>query len=223
MENSRTLNQKPYVIIFSTTTLDGRIASKTWYSQLSCPKDLIRLHKLRLETGAVAIGAETVIRDDPSLRLKHFQGEDPYKIIIDGKLRSPTNARVFNINPHKAILITSYNTNNDKLSLLKKKGIKIIQLKGPKVNLKEAFENVYAFGIKKLLVEGGGKLNWNLLKEKLIDEIRITLSPYIFGKGRSVFEGEGYKTKDEGPKLNLENFELCECKNEVYLIYKVNY
>src|SRR5579885_1006386 len=75
--------KRPYTIIFSTMTIDGRIASKTGYSQLSCPRDLMRLHRLRLETGAVMVGAETVIKDDPSLRLKYFKGEDPYKIIID--------------------------------------------------------------------------------------------------------------------------------------------
>jgi len=212
--------KRPYTIIFSTMTIDGRIASKTGYSQLSCPRDLMRLHRLRLETGAVMVGAETVIKDDPSLRLKYFKGEDPYKIIIDGLLRSPLNSRVFTMNPRKAILVTSYKADENKINSLRGMGVNIVQLNGPMFSLKEALEKLYDFGIKKLLVEGGGKLNWNMIKEGLVDEIRITIAPYIFGSGRSVFDGEGFETKEDGPKMVLEKFEICDCKNEVQLVYK---
>jgi len=214
---------KPYIIIFSTMTVDGRIASKTWFSKLSCNKDLERLHKLRLETNAVAVGAETVIKDDPSLRLKYFKGEDPYKIIIDGLLRVPINARVFSLNPEKAILITSNFADKNKIEKLKAIGVRIIQLNGPKIDLREAMNKLYELNIKKLMVEGGGILNWNLLNQKLVDELRVTISPYVFGNGRSIFEGEGYETTNESPELKLVSYEICECKNEIHLIYKIIY
>ncbi len=215
--------KKPYLIIFSTMTIDGRIASKTWFSQLSCPKDLERLHKLRAETGAVMVGAETVIKDDPSLRLKYVKGEDPYKIIIDGSFRVPINARVFTINPEKTILFTSKFADEEKIKLLKEKGVKVFQLEDKVFNLIFVMEKLYDLGIKKVMVEGGGILNWNLLVSKVVDELRVTISPYVFGKGRSIFDGEGFSDTKEGPKFELTKFEICECKNEVHLVYKVNY
>jgi len=222
----RILNErmkKPYLIIFSTMTIDGRISSKTWFSQLSCQKDLERLHKLRAETGAVMVGAETVIKDDPSLRLKYFKGEDPYKIIIDGCLRVPINARVFTINSQKAILFTSKFADEEKIKVLQEKGVKVFQFENKILELNLVMEKLYEIGIKKVMVEGGGILNWNLLSSKLVDELRVTISPYVFGKGRSIFDGEGFKDKNESPKFELLKFEICECKNEVHLIYKVNY
>jgi len=214
---------KPYLIIFSTMTIDGRIASKTWFSNLSCPKDLERLHKLRAETGAVMIGAETVIKDDPSLRLKYFRGEDPFKIIIDGSFRIPVNARVFTINPEKAILFTSRFVDEEKIKALKEKGVKVFQFESKILDMKEVLSKLYELGMKKIMVEGGGILNWNLLSARLVDELRVTISPYVFGKGRSLFDGEGYATTTESPKFELKSYEICECGNEIHLIYKVAY
>jgi 2,5-diamino-6-(ribosylamino)-4(3H)-pyrimidinone 5'-phosphate reductase len=215
--------RKPYLIIFSTMTIDGRIASKTWFSNLSCPKDLERLHKLRAETGAVMIGAETVIKDNPSLRLKYFKGDDPYKIIIDGLLRVPTSARVFTINPEKTILFTSKFADKEKIKALKEKGVRIFhQFESSILDLREVLNKLYELSINKVMVEGGGILNWNLLSSKLVNELRVTISPYVFGKGRSIFDGEGYATTSESPKFELKSYEICECGNEVHLIYKVN-
>jgi len=216
-------HNKPYLIIFSTMTIDGRIASKTWFSNLSCPKDLERLHKLRAETGAVMIGAETVIKDDPSLRLKYFRGEDPFKIIIDGSFRIPVNARVFTINPEKAILFTSRFVDEEKIKALKEKGVKVFQFESKILDMKEVLSKLYELGMKKIMVEGGGILNWNLLSARLVDELRVTISPYVFGKGRSLFDGEGYATTTESPKFELKSYEICECGNEIHLIYKVAY
>ncbi|TRM74161.1 diaminohydroxyphosphoribosylaminopyrimidine reductase, partial [Sulfolobus sp. B5] len=53
----------------------------------------------------------------------------------------------------------------------------------------------------------------------LYDEIRLTVSPRIFGNGVSFAQGEGYIGNDS-PKLRLVDFKLCECGNEVHLIYK---
>jgi len=181
------------------------------------------LHKLRAETGAVMIGAETVIKDDPSLRLKYFKGDDPYKIIIDGLLRVPTSARVFTINPEKTILFTSKFADKEKIKALKEKGVRIFhQFESSILDLREVLNKLYELSINKVMVEGGGILNWNLLSSKLVNELRVTISPYVFGKGRSIFDGEGYATTSESPKFELKSYEICECGNEVHLIYKVN-
>jgi 2,5-diamino-6-(ribosylamino)-4(3H)-pyrimidinone 5'-phosphate reductase len=74
----------PYVVVYSTITVDDRLASKTGFSQLSCPHDLKRLHQLRASSDAVMVGANTIIADDPSLRLKYVEGRNPDRIVVDG-------------------------------------------------------------------------------------------------------------------------------------------
>jgi len=61
---------RPYVIIFSTVTLDGRLASKEGYSRLSCEFDKVRQHRLRSEVDAVMVGGGTVRKDDPLLTVR---------------------------------------------------------------------------------------------------------------------------------------------------------
>ncbi|MFP3262467.1 MAG: 2,5-diamino-6-(ribosylamino)-4(3H)-pyrimidinone 5'-phosphate reductase [Nitrososphaeria archaeon] len=214
---------RPRIVIFSTMTVDGRIASKTGYSNLSCKYDLIRLHTLRAESDAVMVGAGTVIVDNPSLKLKYVKGSNPDRIIVDGLLRSPVDSRVFTENPEKTVVITTLAAQKTLIDTLKAKGIKVVIAgEGPVVNMKDATKMLWEMGYRKIMVEGGGKLNWSLINSRVVDEIRVTVSPYVFGAGRSIFEGEGFTTTSEGPLLKLKSAQVCECGNEVHMIYSVD-
>ncbi|MGC9145788.1 MAG: 2,5-diamino-6-(ribosylamino)-4(3H)-pyrimidinone 5'-phosphate reductase [Nitrososphaeria archaeon] len=214
---------RPHIVIFSTMTVDGRIASRTGYSNLSCKYDLIRLHNLRAESDAVMVGAGTVIVDNPSLRLKYVKGNNPDRIIVDGLLRSPVDSRVFTENPEKTVVITTRVAQKMSIDTLKAKGVKVVIAgEGPLVNMKDATSMLWEMGYRKIMVEGGGKLNWSLISSRVVDEIRVTVSPYVFGAGRSIFEGEGFATTSEGPLLKLKSAQVCECGNEVHMIYSVD-
>ncbi|MEM4971260.1 MAG: dihydrofolate reductase family protein, partial [Sulfolobales archaeon] len=98
---------RPYVIVFVTATIDGKIASRTRFSSLSCPEDLRRLHMARKEAGAVMIGANTANIDDPSLRLKYFEGENPVRIVVDGRLSIREDLRLVRERIARTIILTS--------------------------------------------------------------------------------------------------------------------
>ncbi len=57
---------------------------------------------------------------------------------------------------------------------------------------REAIELVAKKGFKKLFLIGGGKLNGSFLKQGLVDEIRLTINPYIVGRGRSFVSNEDF-------------------------------
>lgn len=218
---------KPYIIVFSTTTLNGKIASKTRYSKLSCPIDLMRLHKLRSQVDAVMVGANTAIIDDPSLRLKYFKGSNPARIIVDGLLRVPLKLRMFRDKLAKTIVLTSTKAPQDKIKKLRDIGVKVITLQSStgRISLKEALRILYEMNIRKILVEGGGDLIWSLFKEKLVDEFRITKSAYIFGglNAVSIVSGEGFSSTSESPKFIPIYIELCACGKDVHIAYRVVY
>lgn len=216
----------PRVIIFSTTTIDGRIASKTRFSQLSCPHDLRRLHELRAQCDAVMVGANTVIIDDPSLRLKYVEGKNPDRIVVDGLLKTPLNARVYDLRIARTIVLTTRAAPAEKIEKLKFMGVKVLCLAdNPPIDMKVAMKALDEEGYKTVLVEGGGELLWHLFKDRVANELRVTIAPYIFGGKDSVslVMGEGFSTTAESPIFKLKSIERCMCEDEVHIVYDVRY
>ena len=74
--------------------------------------------------------------------------------------------------------------------------------------------------IKKILLEGGGTINWSFLKRGLVDELIITIAPYILGGSDSVtlVEGSGFKSIFSMKKLKLRKIQ--KIGNEIVVYYK---
>ncbi|NPA23457.1 MAG: 2,5-diamino-6-(ribosylamino)-4(3H)-pyrimidinone 5'-phosphate reductase [Crenarchaeota archaeon] len=215
---------RPWVRIVSACTIDGRIASRTGYSRLSCEHDLRRLHMHRAECDAVMIGARTAEIDDPMLTVRLVRSErQPMRVVIDGRLACRLDLRLFKTAREvPTIVFTSRVADGAKIMRLSELGVHVEIAGEDRVDLRKALEILYRkYNVKKVLVEGGGTLNFNLLREGLVDEIYVTVTPYVFGNGVSVFNGEGFETTYECPKLKLTSVRLCECGNCVVLHYLV--
>ncbi len=218
------MSSRCYISVYSTMTVDGRIASRTHYSKLSCPYDLKRLHELRAKSDGIMVGANTVIVDDPSLRVKYVEGKNPTRIVVDGLLRTPLEARVYTLKTARTIVLTTTVAPRDKVEALKGLDVDVIEFPGrPPIDMRRATEVLYDMGLRRVMVEGGGELLWHLFKDGVVDELRVTLSPYIFG-GRdsvSLVMGEGFSTIEDARKLKLVSVKVCECGQEVHLEYEV--
>jgi 2,5-diamino-6-(ribosylamino)-4(3H)-pyrimidinone 5'-phosphate reductase len=88
-----------------------------------------------------------------------------------------------------------------------------------KIDLKKLLEILVKKNIKILLVEGGGTINWSFLKEKLVDEIIVTLTPFIIGgkDATSLVEGAGFNKISQACSLKLKK--AYRMKNELVLYY----
>jgi riboflavin-specific deaminase-like protein len=77
------------------------------------------------------------------------------------------------------------------------------------------------WGANRILCEGGGELDWALLRRGLVDEIYQTVCPLIFG-GRdapTLADGEGVKDVRKAVKLRMKTFERVG--QELFLVYRV--
>lgn len=218
--------RRPYVTVFVTMSADGKIASVVRDSRLSCPFDKKRQHALRASHDAVVVGASTVLIDDPLLTVRLVKGPNPKRVIIDGRLRIPLNSRVVTNKDAETIVLTcSSNGGSEKITALLEAGVKVLTF--PCVNgiidLNEALLRLKEEGISSILVEGGGELLWHFFRLSLVDEFRVTISPYIIGGRDAVtpVEGHGFGTLSEWVKLRLIHVIRCECGNEVHLVYRV--
>ena len=89
-----------------------------------------------------------------------------------------------------------------------------------KINVKKLLKILKEKKIKNLLVEGGGITNWTFVKENLVDEVIITITPYILGGSSSptLVDGNGFSIIAKSARLKLRN--VTKMKSEVVLYYE---
>ena len=217
--------EKPYVILSAAMTIDGKIASKSGDSELSDEEDWREVHKLRSQVDAIMVGKDTVLNDNPKLHIKFFENNGYFRIVVDSKLSIPIESNVISYQPkiYPTIICTTENVPVSKIKKFESHNIKIIQSgKGERVDLRNIMPLLKKFGINSILLEGGGNLNWSFIKEDLVDEIRLTIAPWIVGgkEAISLVEGFGFDTMSEATRYDLIN--LSHRNNYIMLKYKRN-
>lgn len=206
------MGNRPWVILNAGITLDGKIASKTGDSKISCKEDLERVHEIRKKVDGIMIGINTAIIDDPRLTVHKIpckKEENPVRIVVDSKGRIPLGSRVLN-EEAKTIVAISKNAEKENVKMIEKKA-EVIVCGEDKVDLKCLMKELYKRGIRSILLEGGGNLNWGMLKEELVDEVRVAISPRIVGGKNAItlVEGNGFDMIADGIKLRLKrNYKL---------------
>ncbi|TXT57140.1 MAG: 2,5-diamino-6-ribosylamino-4(3H)-pyrimidinone 5'-phosphate reductase [Promethearchaeota archaeon] len=216
-------NTKPYVVLSAAMTIDGKIASRGGDPELSDEEDWIEVHKLRKECDAIMVGKNTIFTDDPKLRIKYHEHQGCYRIIVDSNLSIPISSKVISYKPetYPTIICTTENISKKKLEKFREKNVEIIQAgKGERVDLIQLMPLLYQKGIKSLLLEGGGTLNWSFFNNGLVDELRITIAPWIIGgkDAISLVEGKGFYKMKQGVKFRL--IDVKSRDNYVSLRYK---
>lgn len=210
---------RPYVILNAAITLDGKISSRKEDSQISGDEDLDRAHKLRSEVDAVIVGIGTILSDNPELTVRRVEGKNPIRVIVDSKGRTPSDAKALDESA-PTIVALSEKAEKGEIKRLQASGAKIIVGGGGKVDLESLLKEMKKRGIERVLLEGGSTLNWGMLKQDLVDEIRVAVRPCILGgeKAKTLVGGKGFEKVSEGIGL-----ELCERKKigkNLLLIYK---
>jgi 2,5-diamino-6-(ribosylamino)-4(3H)-pyrimidinone 5'-phosphate reductase len=204
-------------------TLDGRIATVAGDSRVSSEADLKQVHGIRSRVDAVMVGVGTVLADDPLLTARRVRGRDPIRVVVDSRARTPVASRMLEERANDVVIGVSAAAPSSRVEALEKAGAKVVRCgeRKKRVDLGALAASLYSMGIRTVLLEGGGRLNWSMLRDGLVDEIRVTIGPMLVGGERAVtlVEGEGIKSMDEAVKLSLIG--TSRKKDEVTLRYKV--
>jgi diaminohydroxyphosphoribosylaminopyrimidine deaminase/5-amino-6-(5-phosphoribosylamino)uracil reductase len=196
------LKKEPFVILKAAATLDGKIATRTGDSKwISGEASRRFVHKLRDQVDGVLVGVGTVLKDDPLLTARVRGGRDPYRIVLDSRLKIPEQAKVIGTSPSKTIIAATALAPKDKIEKFEKRGVQIFifDSKEGKVNLKTCLSKLGEIGMMSLLVEGGGQVNGSFLDEGLIDKLLLFLSPKMIGDQQApgIFDGRGVSNLQE--------------------------
>jgi 2,5-diamino-6-(ribosylamino)-4(3H)-pyrimidinone 5'-phosphate reductase len=214
------VKSRPHIILSAAISLDGKIATRNGDSKFSSKLDKIRVHKLRSKVDGILIGTNTLLRDNPILTVRYSKGKNPTRIILDSRGIIPSNSRIIKTCKNvPTIIAVSKKITKKNLERLRKYPIDIIISGEKKVNLKQVLKKIVKRKIKKLLVEGGGTVNWELIRQGFFDEVIITVTPFLIGGKDAInlVQGTGFAKIKKSSKLKLKK--VVRQKNELVLHY----
>ncbi|MBI5683346.1 MAG: bifunctional diaminohydroxyphosphoribosylaminopyrimidine deaminase/5-amino-6-(5-phosphoribosylamino)uracil reductase RibD [Deltaproteobacteria bacterium] len=178
----------PFVTLKLAASLDGRIATSAGESKW-ITADIARryVHKIRSNADAVMVGIGTVLNDDPLLTVrvagKREVRNNPIRIVVDSRLKTPLKARLLNVKEAKTIIATTKYADKKKIIQIEGKGAEVIvvDLKDRFIDLKKLMLKLGRLEIMNILIEGGSKLAASALKQGIIDNIKIFYAPILLG------------------------------------------
>jgi 2,5-diamino-6-(ribosylamino)-4(3H)-pyrimidinone 5'-phosphate reductase len=187
------------VLINVAATVDGKIDTRDRRgARISSEADSQRVDRLRASVDGVMVGERTLYNEDPRLtvrsealiaeRISRNQPAQPARIGIASHLALRADARFVTGPAARVILFVPSGCAN-----LVIERVETYEYGSGRVDLAEALATLARLGLSRLMVEGGGTLNFELLRLGLVDELQMYIAPLVFG-GRSaptLADGDG--------------------------------
>ncbi len=214
------MGSRPRVILSAAISLDGKIATKTGKSELSSKRDKTRVHKLRSKVDAIIIGKNTAKIDDPLLTVRYAKGKNPTRIILDSCGTILPRSNIIKTAKHvRTIIVVSKKAPKKNLARLDKYPLEILVAGQNQVNIKKLLNLLYKKKIKTILLEGGGTVNWDFVRQGMVDELIVTVTPYLVGGKDAItlVEGDGFSDITNSAKLKLQK--VMRQNDEIVLYY----
>jgi diaminohydroxyphosphoribosylaminopyrimidine deaminase/5-amino-6-(5-phosphoribosylamino)uracil reductase len=173
-------NQRPFVTLKWAQSLDGRAAAADGSSKwISGSESRAHAHVMRSEVDAILVGTGTVLSDNPSLTARKPDGSlyahQPLRVVL-GNSMIPADAAIFDTSAE------TIRVRNHDVSLL--------------------LAELYARGVKHLLVEGGPTVASAFVRSGLVDEFVTYLAPQLIG-------GPGLAVTDLGVDTMASAYQLA--------------
>lgn len=179
------VSKKPFVIMKSAMTLDGKIASHTGNSKWITGEEARKeVHKLRNRVSAIMVGIGTVLTDDPELTCRIEGGRNPKRIVVDSSLQIPFEAAVVkNCDETPVYIATTKKADMGKIKALEAKGIHVLVIPefNGRVDLKVLLIKLGEVNIDSVLLEGGAALNYSAMAQSIVDKVQFYIAPKIIG------------------------------------------
>lgn len=187
--NHAIVTRRPLVAVKVATTLDGKIATRTghsrWITGPEARQDVMRWRRL---FPAIAVGANTVIQDNPSLTAR-LDGTDPWsprRIVLDGRLRLADHREAALFRDRwrdHTVVVCRTDARPDRIDAMSDAGISLWPLPpSPQdhgIDFAALLQRCYDEGLTGLFVEGGRSLISSLLSERRAEYLFAYRAPVL--------------------------------------------
>jgi riboflavin-specific deaminase-like protein len=177
---------RPYLVLNMVSSADGKATIQGRTRALGSDADRALFHHLRTQADAVMVGAGTVRIEHygrmvrlPELREKREReglDPDPLAVVVSGRLLLTADIPLLADPDSRVVVITAADGELEDCAA----DVSYLRSDGPELELGSPLRALRAdHGVRSILCEGGPTLNWSLLREGLVDELFLTLSPQL--------------------------------------------
>lgn len=193
---------RPYVIAKWAQSLDGRMATTTGQSKwITSQQSRLLAHRIRARVDAVMVGAGTALVDDPFLTARGVPiRRRAIRVVLDSRLRIAEACHLTECaemepgdmgpdemktggSPRTVVFTSTAKARSPKAKRLVSKGVSVIPCsrRGAHLSLRACLRKLQQLGVTNVLVEGGPRLLTSLLRDQLVDEAQVFVSPRLMG------------------------------------------
>jgi 5-amino-6-(5-phosphoribosylamino)uracil reductase len=188
------MGERPYTLLSCGMSIDGYLDSATdGRLMLSNEADFDRVDAVRAECDAILVGAATVRQDNPRLLVRSQARRDervarglqasPLKVTVTRRVQLDPCADFFCTGDSDKLVYCASATLERARQRLGR--VATIVDGGQPVDLHHVTEDLYARGVGRLMVEGGGTMHTQFLTADLADELHLVVAPFFVGDSRA--------------------------------------
>jgi diaminohydroxyphosphoribosylaminopyrimidine deaminase/5-amino-6-(5-phosphoribosylamino)uracil reductase len=176
---------RPFVLLKSALTLDGRIATASGRSRwITAPFARRQARWLRRLHDAVLVGVGTALADDPLLLPSPRTARPFARVVLDSTLRLPPRSRLARTaGPRAPVLVVTCAKDGARRRALESAGVEVVEVagEGGRVSVAAAIEALSRRGVTSLMVEGGSEVLGAFLAARLADQVALFRAPLLLG------------------------------------------
>ncbi len=186
--------ERPYTLLSCGISIDGYLDGATDQRLLlSNDADFDRVDDVRAGCDAILVGAATVRNDNPRLLVRTPARQDervarglqpsPIKVTVTGRARLDARANFFTTGDSEKLVYCASATAAEARDRLGP--VATVIDGGQPVDIRWMGEDLYARGVRRLMVEGGATINTQFLSADLVDELHLVIAPFFVGDSRA--------------------------------------
>jgi riboflavin-specific deaminase-like protein len=187
--------QGPFVVATFAMTVDGKVTTKKFGPvDFTSREDKRHLFRQRALADAVLLGHTSLKRDDVRLgipedfrqvRIKRKQAPAPLRVIVSNKGRIDSRLKIFQSTISPILIFSTAQMPKKTQAALKMKAT-LHLTKSDELDLAAMLQTLRTkYNVRRLACEGGPTLFRALLERGLIDQLNLTIAPYMFGGAKA--------------------------------------